>query len=154
MSYSHSVDAMNGDVPIKEHWYRCDVSGEMIHESWPCFSIDHLNVHISMDAIRAVLVPLYMRTASVPFEWIIKDAADRAGVRPNRRGSLSKDLRNRVYNRCGKVCAKCGTDKRLQVDHIVPVSKGGSDSMSNLQVLCQPCNLKKGTKSNKEFMRL
>lgn len=144
---------MNGDVPVKEHWYKCDVTGAMIHESWPFFSIDHLDVHISMNAIQEVLVPLYVRNTHVPFEWIMQDARERSGIRPNRRGSLSKDVRNRVYTRCGKKCAKCGTDKRLQVDHIVPVSKGGSDSLTNLQVLCQPCNLKKGTKSNKEFMK-
>ena len=31
-------------------------------------------------------------------------------------------------------------------DHIIPVTKGGGDELSNLQTMCQPCNLKKGNK--------
>ena len=48
-------------------------------------------------------------------------------------------------------CAHCGTAEqaKLTIDHIVPVSKGGQDLLSNLQILCKSCNSKKGTKPNK-----
>jgi len=38
----------------------------------------------------------------------------------------------------------CGTEERLSVDHIVPRTLGGSDSLDNLQVLCSSCNSAKG----------
>lgn len=42
-------------------------------------------------------------------------------------------------------CQKCGTTKRLSVDHIIPKSKGGAVShISNLTLLCVNCNTKKG----------
>lgn len=43
-------------------------------------------------------------------------------------------------------CLACGAKKKLEQDHIVPISKGGSNSISNVQPLCRSCNSKKYTK--------
>ena len=44
----------------------------------------------------------------------------------------------------GEFCSMCGRRESLSVDHIVPVSAGGSsDSVPNMQLLCQDCNLGK-----------
>lgn len=40
-------------------------------------------------------------------------------------------------------CAHCGATERLEIDHIVPRSRGGYSYAHNLQVLCKPCNLEK-----------
>jgi 5-methylcytosine-specific restriction endonuclease McrA len=42
-------------------------------------------------------------------------------------------------------CACCGAKAKLTVDHIVPVIKGGTSDISNLQPLCHLCNSKKGS---------
>jgi 5-methylcytosine-specific restriction endonuclease McrA len=54
-----------------------------------------------------------------------------------------RKLRQSVINR-DHCCQMCGTEERLTVDHIVPRVLGGTDSMSNLQVLCGSCNSSKG----------
>ena len=41
-------------------------------------------------------------------------------------------------------CVLCGMNEDLTIDHIIPVSKGGSDEESNLQLMCKSCNSRKG----------
>ncbi len=43
-------------------------------------------------------------------------------------------------------CVACGEQKKLTADHIMPVSKGGSSNIENIQPLCQSCNSRKGDK--------
>jgi 5-methylcytosine-specific restriction endonuclease McrA len=42
-------------------------------------------------------------------------------------------------------CVYCGGPGPFEVDHIVPVSRGGSDDMANLAAACRPCNRSKGS---------
>lgn len=45
----------------------------------------------------------------------------------------------------GYRCLACGAVEALQIDHVMPVSEGGSSDISNLQLLCGPCNFAKGS---------
>jgi 5-methylcytosine-specific restriction endonuclease McrA len=45
------------------------------------------------------------------------------------------------------LCLCCGEQKKLTADHIVPLSRGGSNSIDNIQPLCQPCNSSKGVQT-------
>lgn len=56
---------------------------------------------------------------------------------------------------CGKWCGRPGSDnvtikdsEKMEVDHITPWSKGGSDELWNLQPLCKPCNRSKSANPN------
>lgn len=65
-------------------------------------------------------------------------------------------VRNYVFQRDGHGCQSCGkTGKKakLQVDHIVPLAKGGSNDLSNLQALCARCNQRKCDRIDLRFQR-
>jgi len=51
-----------------------------------------------------------------------------------------------IIHRDGHQCSRCLTTDDLTLDHIVPVEKGGSDDLDNLQILCRSCNSKKGNR--------
>jgi len=44
----------------------------------------------------------------------------------------------------GHQCLACGATSSLTVDHVVPLCKGGSNTITNLQPLCRSCNSRKG----------
>ena len=66
------------------------------------------------------------------------------------RNKVTSTLRYEVLKRDHFTCKMCGATVKdgikLQVDHIIPVSKGGKTTMSNLQTLCQRCNQGKSNK--------
>jgi len=62
----------------------------------------------------------------------------------SKRNTLSRETQKQVFDRDGGKCQYCGSQQNIQYDHIIPFSKGGSDEVSNLQILCRDCNLSKG----------
>ena len=62
------------------------------------------------------------------------------------RGKVSNKMRFAIYARDGYRCRYCGaTEKQddLEIDHIIPIAKGGKTTFDNLQTLCHNCNYKK-----------
>lgn len=57
---------------------------------------------------------------------------------------ISKRLRYEILERDGFMCKACGAKNCLEIDHVIPKSKGGQTIASNLQVLCADCNKGKG----------
>ena len=71
-------------------------------------------------------------------------------LRERKRKPIPRSLRYAVLERDGFCCRYCGVAAgsgiTLHVDHIVPVSKGGTDEPSNLCAACDTCNLGKGNR--------
>ncbi len=70
-----------------------------------------------------------------------------------KKSKISSAKKKRVLERDKHRCINCDDHKDLCVDHITAESKGGDNSMSNLQTLCRSCNSSKGTKTMSEWLR-
>lgn len=74
------------------------------------------------------------------------------GFQKQQRSSMTNDLREAIKKRDNYTCCMCGNsvlkepNLLLEVDHIIPVSKGGKTEASNLQTLCWRCNRSKSNK--------
>jgi HNH endonuclease len=66
------------------------------------------------------------------------------GGRKQSRESIPESVRHEVWRRADGRCVDCGSRERLEFDHIIPVSKGGSNTARNLELRCESCNRKKG----------
>lgn len=70
------------------------------------------------------------------------DNGELFGEQP-KRPPIPREVVDAVYKRDGGRCVYCGSTENLQLDHIIPFSKGGATTIENLQLLCQKCNLEK-----------
>jgi 5-methylcytosine-specific restriction endonuclease McrA len=68
-------------------------------------------------------------------------------------GSLKFEVLKRAKTRC-EACGASNEEKALEVDHIVPRNKGGTDDLSNLQALCYSCNSMKRDRDATDFHKI
>lgn len=75
--------------------------------------------------------------------------ANKENFMKSQRSAMTKDLREAIKQRDNYTCCKCGNsvlnepNLLLEVDHIIPISKGGRTEANNLQTLCWKCNREK-----------
>lgn len=89
--------------------------------------------HAKQSLQESAAVRFAVPAAPLPFEQIS-------------RTPIPEAIRSEVWRRDSGQCVQCGTKQNLQYDHIIPISRGGANTVSNLQLLCQSCNCRKGAK--------
>lgn len=106
-----------------------------------------LDLHFRTPGLAAALVEVgwlrFNEGGSATIHWFSAASVERK--------SFGASVRQRILS--GAVCAACGSTGKLEIDHKVPISRGGSCEEHNLQALCVPCNRAKGKKTMEEFLR-
>lgn len=71
---------------------------------------------------------------------------------PTKRSCAYKKYRDQVFLRDGHRCVYCGASERLTLDHVIPVSRGGSNEPTNLATCCAQCNATKQARTPQEWL--
>ena len=83
--------------------------------------------------INAYHEKVYQKLVSIIYE-----------VKPSSNRYIPAAVKRAVLIRDNNSCVKCGATENLHIDHEIALSRGGSNDVDNLQVLCRDCNLRKG----------
>lgn len=88
----------------------------------------------------------------VRFDTQLMQDAEIGGAEYQQGELAGYEVREYLLEKFGRKCCYCGTqDVPLEVEHITPKSRGGSNRVSNLCLACRPCNVKKGSQTAAEF---
>ena len=90
----------------------------------------------------------------VKFDMQKMENPEISGVEYQQGTLQGSEVREYLLEKWKRQCAYCGRSAvPLQLEHIHPRSKGGTDRLSNLTLSCEKCNLAKGTQDVKEFLK-
>lgn len=93
-------------------------------------------------------------TELVRFDTQLMQNPEIVGVEYQQGELAGYELREYMLEKWHRKCAYCGaTDTQLEIEHIIPKSKGGSNRVSNLTLSCTKCNQKKGNKPIEQFLK-
>jgi len=101
----------------------------------------------AMSEIASVLVVLHVAYLYCAYQIItihLETFSSRTDGRVRRH--IPQHVKETVMLRDGGRCVYCGSAEQLEFDHVIPHSRGGADTVGNLQILCLPCNRRKRTR--------
>lgn len=142
----------------KKKWSRAEMTQwQTFQETWPAFlamldnraywryrdRIYSENEGLNQEQVHALLVSRDQREQR-RVERAVAMLQQGRQQAPPARGVIPDDVKQYVWQRDGGKCRHCGSEVELQFDHVIPVAMGGSSEPENLQVLCGPCNRRKG----------
>jgi len=90
----------------------------------------------------------------VKFDMQLMENAEISGVEYQQGTLQGYEVREYLLEKWGRKCTYCGKENvQLQIEHMVPRAKLGSNRISNLCLACERCNIEKGTKDIKDFLK-
>lgn len=88
----------------------------------------------------------------VKFDTQLMQNSEITGVEYQRGELFGYEVREYLLEKWGRKCAYCGREGvPLEIEHVIPKSRGGTDRISNLTLACHECNQKKGNLTAEEF---
>jgi hypothetical protein len=130
---------------------QCTVSGQFSsHDDWLSFWVgkhsDAYHPGTRDDCPHCQIMIEAFGPMPLPAEIHNYEFQQRRAKRTHHRKTIGNMLRKQVFERDAYRCLECGSWKDLTLDHIIPVSRGGADTLDNLRSLCAPCNSRKGAR--------
>jgi hypothetical protein len=95
------------------------------------------------DEVRALIVAADLRRERRLEQAIALTAQAGVATEPAR-PPIPEAVRIEVWRRDSGQCVRCGSQRNLEFDHIIPLALGGSNTARNIQLLCETCNREKG----------
>jgi len=123
-------------------------------KGWLAPSIQHrLDSHIRLIEIIKKILPISEIVVEVAsFDTQKMQNPEIIGVKYQQGELQGYEVKEYLLEKWNRKCTYCKkTNIPLEVEHIVPKSRGGSDRVSNLTISCSKCNQKKGNKTAEEF---
>jgi len=118
----------------------------------PCMRSRVANTETWIRRLRSLCPIIAISLESVKFDTQAMQNPEISGVEYQQGELHGYEVREYLLEKFGRKCAYCGTEGvPLQVEHIVPKARNGSNRVSNLTVACEPCNLLKGNNTAEEF---
>lgn len=146
--YSSPVSPENGIIEIFKKPSHKDIFrvGDIVASINPKISVEQFEEMFERECIAKKIKEKYRKRQ---LEKIIRqeliDSGELFGEQP-KRPPIPREIVDAVYKRDGGRCVYCGATQNLQLDHIIPFSKGGATTLENMQLLCQKCNIEKSNK--------
>ena len=125
-------------------------------EGWLPPSLQHrVNTTLSwVNRLRRLAPVIGLVQELVKFDTHQMQKADIAGVEYQQGELAGYELKECLLEKFGRKCVYCGkSGVPLNIEHIVPKAKGGSNRVSNLAIACVQCNQKKGARPLEEFLK-
>jgi len=123
-------------------------------EGWLAPSIQHkLDSHLRMiEKVKEILPVTKIVIEVASFDTQKMQNPEIKGIEYQHGELQGYEVKEYLLEKWGRRCAYCGRSNiPLEVEDIVPKSRGGTDRISNLTLACQKCNLKKGNRTAEEF---
>ncbi len=124
------------------------------HDDWLAPSIQHkLDSHIKLIEKLMKILPITRIIVEVAsFDTQKMQNPEISGVEYQQGELQGYEVREYLLEKFNRRCAYCGkSNVPLEIEHIVPRSRGGSDRVSNLTIACHECNQAKGNQTAEEF---
>ena len=136
-------------------WYRkARFLNRKKDEGWLAPSTQHrLTSHLSLVKKLKSFLPINFRKVEVAnFDAQKMQNPEIKGIEYQQGELQGYEVKEYLLDKWGRKCAYCGkTGVPLEVEHIIPKSRGGTDRVSNLTIACRACNAKKGDQTAEEF---
>ncbi|MFO1432780.1 MAG: RNA-guided endonuclease IscB [Candidatus Competibacteraceae bacterium] len=112
--------------------------------------VDNVATWFNRLASRAPISECHVETAR--FDTHALQNPEITGVKYQQSELMGYEVREYLLEKWHRRCAYCGkANVPLEIEHLTPRSRGGSDRVSNLTLACTPCNQKKGHRTAAEF---